>query len=114
MVNARTTMLEGRMQRHAWTFAVAAALVLCTGTAVRAAQYPGWGDTGWAHTSKRECCNDAIEIAAEYSAQACMTAGGMPRAFAGASQRGTCSSEWMQSDGGLVYRCYGEASVWCR
>jgi hypothetical protein len=80
-----------------------------------AAQYPGWGDTGWVYASKRECCNAAIEIAASYSAQACVTTGGVPRPFAGASQRGTCSAEWMQDgSGGLVYRCYGEASVWCR
>jgi hypothetical protein len=49
------------------------------------------------------------------SAQACAIAGGLPRPFAGASQRGTCKAEWMQdSSGGLLYRCYGEASVWCR
>jgi hypothetical protein len=83
--------------------------------AADAAQYPGWGDTGWVYASKRECCNAAIEIAASYSAQACITTGGVPRPFAGASQRGTCTTEWMQDDsGGLLYRCYGEASVWCR
>ena len=90
------------------------ALVLCCAIA-EAAQYPGWGDTGWIYASKRECCNEAIDIAAEYSANACVTAGGMPRPFAGASQRGTCSSEWNQDeDGSMMYRCYGEASVWCR
>jgi hypothetical protein len=90
------------------------ALVL-SAAAVEAAQYPGWGDTGWIYASKRECCNEAIDIAADYSANACVTAGGMPRPFAGASQRGTCSSEWSQDeDGGMMYRCYGEASVWCR
>jgi hypothetical protein len=67
------------------------------------------------YASKRDCCNAAIDIAAEYSAQACMTAGGVPRPFAGSSQRGTCSAEWMQDeDGYLLYRCHGEASVWCR
>src|SRR5262245_49926550 len=89
-------------------------LLLLTATGARAAQYPGWGDTGWVYASKRECCNAAIEIAAQYSAQACVTAGGVPKSFAGSSQRGTCSAEWMQGQGGLVYRCYGEASVWCR
>ena len=93
--------------------AAIAALVLVAG-GVHAAQYPGWGDTGWVYASKRECCNAAIVIAAQYSADACVTAGGVPRSFAGASQRGTCSSEWMQQEGGLLYRCYGEASVWCR
>ncbi len=93
---------------------VAGALALAAAGTSWAAQYPGWGDTGWVSASKRECCNAAIAIAADYSAEACMTAGGVPRAFAGASQRGTCKAEWMQSDGELLYRCYGEASVWCR
>jgi len=79
-----------------------------------ASQYPGWGDTGWSWNNKRDCCNDAIDIAAQYSEQACETSGGVPSRFAGASQRGTCSADWMQADdGGLIYRCRGEASVWC-
>jgi hypothetical protein len=93
---------------------VVAALVLLAATRAGAAQYPGWGDTGWVYASKRECCNAAIDIAAEYSAQACITVGGIPRSFAGSSQRGTCKAEWMQYEGSLLYRCYGEASVWCR
>ena len=92
----------------------AAAACLFLGGAAQAAQYPGWGDTGWVYASKRECCNAAIVTAAQYSAQACTDAGGVPRSFAGASQRGTCSAEWMQYEGSLLYRCYGEASVWCR
>ena len=95
---------------------VLAVTALVLGFAVaEAAQYPGWGDTGWIYASKRECCNEAIDIAADYSADACRTAGGIPRPFAGASQRGTCGSEWNQgADGSMMYRCYGEASVWCR
>ena len=92
----------------------AAAACLLAGATARAAQYPGWGDTGWVYASKRDCCNAAIDIAAQYSADACVTAGGVPRPFAGSSQRGTCSSEWMQGEEGVLYRCYGEASVWCR
>lgn len=93
------------------TLAVLAAL---PGTA-RATQYSGWGDTGWVYASKRECCNAAIALAAQYSEQACITAGGVPRSFAGGNQRGTCSAEWMQDDdGSMLYRCYGEAAVWCR
>ena len=89
--------------------------LLVSAAAAHAAQYPGWGDTGWVYASKRECCNAAIEIAASYSAQACVSTGGVPRPFAGASQRGTCSAEWMQdADGSVLYRCEGEASVWCR
>ena len=94
-------------------FAATAACLLLA-AAARAAQYPGWGDTGWVYASKRECCNAAINIAAQYSTQACIDAGGVPKAFAGSSQRGTCSAEWMQQDGSMLYRCYGEASVWCR
>ena len=96
--------------------ALLAAIGLLVPVAVaNGAQYPGWGDTGWVYASKRECCNAAIEIAASYSAQACVNTGGVPRPFAGASQRGTCSAEWMQDGGGgLLYRCQGEASVWCR
>ncbi len=90
------------------------ALSMSVATA-HAKQYPGWGDTGWVYASKRECCNAAIEIAASYSAQACVDSGGVPRPFAGASQRGTCSAGWMQDGaGGILYRCQGEAAVWCR
>jgi hypothetical protein len=88
--------------------------LLLLATAAPAAQYPGWGDTGWISVSKRECCNEAIGIAASYSSQACVNVGGLPRPFAGAAQRGTCSAQWTQDeDGNLLYRCYGEASVWC-
>jgi hypothetical protein len=103
------------MRARPFALALAAlAFGLLGGTSARAAQYPGWGDTGWVYASKRECCNAAIDIAAQYSAEACVTSGGVPRAFAGSSQRGTCSAEWMQSEGSVLYRCYGEASVWCR
>src|SRR6185369_4433071 len=98
-----------------WTvLAGAAALCVFAPAGARAAQYPGWGDTGWIYASKRECCNAAIDIAAQYSAQACLNVGGVPRSFAGASQRGTCSAEWMEYEGSLLYRCSGEATVWCR
>ena len=88
--------------------------LVLAGSAALAAQYPGSGDTGWVYASKRDCCNAAIEIAAHYSAEACVASGGVPRAFAGASQRGTCSAEWTQHEGSVLYRCYGDASVWCR
>jgi hypothetical protein len=66
------------------------------------------------YASKRDCCTAAIELAAQYSADACIGVGGVPRPFAGASQRGTCSAEWMQYEGSVLYRCYGEAAVYCR
>jgi hypothetical protein len=93
------------------------ALLLAAGivSVARAAQYPGWGDTGWVYASRRECCNAAIAIASDYSAQACVTSGGVPRPFQGGGQRGTCQIEWTQAgDGGMLYRCYGEVATWCR
>ncbi len=94
---------------------LAVAILLAGAVSARATQYDGWGDTGWGYASKRECCHDAIVIAQQYSAQACVTAGGTPRPPMGAGQRGVCTSQWLQAgDGSISYRCYGEASVWCR
>jgi len=90
-------------------------LGLSIAAAAEAAQYPAWGDTGWVHANKRECCDDAIAIAQDYSASACLTTGGMPKPMTGGGRRGVCTSEWMQdTDGSMLYRCYGEAAVWCR
>jgi hypothetical protein len=96
--------------------AVILALLCLVGFAagVQATEYPGWGDTGWVYESKRECCNYAIGIASQYSEQACSTSGGLPSPFDGGGQRGSCSAQWTQDASGyLMYRCYGEASVWC-
>ena len=92
-----------------------AAIILTGAAGAQAAQYPAWGDTGWVYASKRECCNAAIAIAQDWSASACLNSGGVPKPFTGSGQRGSCTSEWMQdTDGSLLYRCYGEAAVWCR
>jgi hypothetical protein len=92
---------------------LALAALLVAGPAV-AAQYPGWSDTGWDYGSKRDCCHAAIAIAQEYSAKACIDSGGRPRPTTG-QQRGSCQSEWMTDEGGrMLYRCYGEAAIWCR
>src|SRR5262245_2336917 len=89
-------------------------VVLALAAEVRASEYPGWGDTGWMYGSKWQCCNDAIGIATQYSEQACSTAGGVPSPFDGGGQRGSCSSQWTQDgDGNMMYRCYGQATVWC-
>jgi hypothetical protein len=93
---------------------IVAALLIVAPLTARAEQYQGWGDTGWVYASKRECCDAAIAIAQDYSAAACETSGGVPRPFMGGGQRGVCKSDWTQSDGGLLYRCYAEAAVWCR
>src|SRR3989475_5394706 len=103
------------MQVSARMVAAAAATALLVAAAgARAAQYPGWGDTGWVFATKRECCNAAIAIASQYSEQACVTAGGRPSPFEGGGQRGSCSSQLAQTgEGTTMYRCYGEAAVWC-
>jgi hypothetical protein len=101
------------MQRVLCGLAFLAALAVAID--VSAEQYPGWGDTGWVYASRRDCCNAAIGFANDYSAEACMTSGGRPSEFRGGVQRGTCQVEWAQDDsGGMLYRCYGEAAVWCR
>jgi hypothetical protein len=114
MVNSPESLLRRRTVRGVITELACAAAMLLAAAAAHAAQYPGWSDTGWVYASKRECCRAAIDGAAEYSAHACIGAGGVPRSFAGASQRGTCTSEWTQHGGAVLYRCYGEASVFCR
>jgi hypothetical protein len=102
------------MRRCAAVASLAGLLLVSVGTTY-ATEYPGWGDTGWVYASKRDCCNAAISIAWQYSAQACVTSGGNPISFAGGGQRGSCNAQWMQGDdGALMYRCYGDASVWCR
>jgi hypothetical protein len=101
--------------RRAILLGFTAATLLLAPPVARGAQYPGWGDTGWVYASKRDCCNAAIAIAQDYSAQACVNSGGVPRPFSGGAQRGSCSAEWMQdAEGGVLYRCYGEAAIWCR
>jgi hypothetical protein len=102
------------MRLRAYTPILALLVVAASAGLARASEYPGWGDTGWVYESKRECCNYAIEIASQYSEQACTTSGGMPSPFVGGGQRGSCSSQWTQDDNGYTwFRCYGETSVWC-
>jgi hypothetical protein len=98
----------------AWAALLAAGCVLGIAVDARAAQYQGWGDTGWVYASKRDCCNSAIAIAQEYSMNACVTSGGVPRPTTG-MRRGNCQWDWTQDGAGnMLYRCYGEAAVWCR
>jgi len=93
---------------------LALVVLLATAGRARATEYPGWGDTGWVYASKRDCCNSAIGIASQYSEQACANSGGVPSTFVGGGQRGSCRWQWMQDGyGNMMYRCYGEASVWC-
>jgi len=79
-------------------------------------QYPAYSDTDWVYVSKRECCDGAIAMAREYSAQACINVGGQPSPLRGGVQRrGTCS--WQSArdaNGATAFRCRGEATVPCR
>ena len=101
-----------RLATRAAAFAVGLVLAFVSG--VPATEYPGWGDTGWVYASKSQCCNDAIAVASQYSEQACSTSGGVPSPFDGGGQRGSCSWQWTQDgQGNVMYRCYGQASVWC-
>jgi hypothetical protein len=95
--------------------AVVVTALLGVGAVVAGAtEYPAWGDTGWTYSSKRECCNAAIQIAQQYSEQECTNTGGLPSPFEGGGQRGSCNWEWTQDgNGNLLYRCYSQASVWC-
>jgi len=92
-------------------------MLIASGTPpATAGQYPARGDTGWIHTSKRECCNDAVARAQEASALACDTAGGSPAPpRGGVHRRGSCAWESAVDDDGVtIFRCQADASVWCR
>ncbi|MGH7893755.1 MAG: hypothetical protein ACREQL_03755 [Candidatus Binatia bacterium] len=101
-----------RLSAHVAILAII--LVFRSADAVRASEYPGWGDTGWIYDGKRECCRQAIAIASQYSEQECLNTGGRPSPFVGGGQRGSCSWQSQQDgDGYTLNRCYGEASIWC-
>jgi hypothetical protein len=104
------------MRRTILTAALLMAILLADHPrVVEAREYPAWGDTGWMYGSKRECCKAAIAIAQQYSMEACLNLGGMPRPMRGGVARGSCESEWTQTpDGGILYRCVSESSVFCR
>jgi len=92
--------------------ALVALLALCP--SLLAAQYTGWGDTGWVYASKRECCNGAIALAYEDSEARCLLAGGLPRGMSG-MRRGSCKWDWTtDASGTQLYRCYSEAGIPCR
>lgn len=116
MVRGAGSLLQSPRMRLRFRRAIlGAAIALAAATAARAEQYQAWGDTGWVYASKRDCCDAAIAIAQDYSASMCLTAGGEPRPPLGGGRRGVCTSEFMQDgEGGVLYRCYGEAALWCR
>ena len=105
------------MQVSARMVAAAAATALLVAAAgARAAQYPGWGDTGWVYASKRECCDGAIALAQQYSADACRVSGGRPSPMRGGVQRrGFCTwQSTRDTNGAVLFRCQAEATVPCR
>lgn len=110
----------GSARREHVRFGIVAASLglLIVGTAPHACagQYAARSDTGWTHTGKRECCNDAIARAQDASAASCENAGGAPAPLRGGVQRrGSCAwQSAVDDDGATLYRCEAEASVWCR
>lgn len=102
--------------RCASTAAVLIGAVVSAAAPAQATQYPARSETGWVHTSKRECCNDAIARAQDASAVACENAGGSPAPLRGGVQRrGSCAWEATTDEASVtVYRCRAEAAAGCR
>jgi len=81
-----------------------------------AAQYPARSDTDWVYASKRACCDGAIALAQQYSAEACHVSGGVPSSLRGGVQRlGFCTwQSTRDANGAVLFRCQAEATVPCR
>lgn len=78
-----------------------------------ATSYEGYGDTGWSHDNKRDCCDDAVWLAQEHAILACEDAGGQPRVRSG-SARGSCDWDAKGASYDRVYRCTARTRVDCR
>lgn len=88
--------------------------LLAMGSMASAANYQGYGDTGWSFLNKRDCCDAAIAWAQEDSMVRCEQSGGLPSTRFG-TRRGTCKWQWRQDGyGQRVYRCWSETTVNCR
>ena len=92
--------------------AAVVSVVLASGPAF-AESYQGWGDTGWNHDNKRDCCEDAIWLAQDDSMALCEMSGGHPKVPSG-SARGLCDWDTRGSGRDRVYRCTARADVYCR
>ena len=89
------------------------ALVLAVTVPV-SANYNGFGDTGFTHTNKGRCCEDAVLMARDDSAAQCEQSGGFPN-FSRSSARGRCDWETQRdSNGRTRFRCTATATVTCR
>lgn len=102
-----------RLRFRAPLLLLGAAFALMLDARPASASYPGYGDTGWTHDNKRDCCEDAGWLAQEDSALRCQDAGGRPKVRSG-SIRAQC--DWDAQGGGRdrVYRCTARTSVDCR
>lgn len=74
--------------------------------------YEGYGDTGWTEDNKRDCCDDAVDLAQQDSAGQCRAAGGNPRSARGLD-RGLCDWDVQGDDDDATYRCTAKAEVPC-
>jgi hypothetical protein len=89
------------------------ASMLLAPAAASAATYEGYGDTGWSHDNKRDCCEDAVWLAQDNAAASCEDAGGQPKLRSG-SARGSCDWDADGNSFDRVYRCKARARVECR
>lgn len=80
--------------------------------AATAAQYTGWGDTGWTEDNQRDCCADAVADAQDDSANQCQNAGGSPKINRN-FDRGLCNWNVQGDEDATVYRCTANATVDC-
>jgi len=96
--------------------ALAIVMVVLLVAPAGAAQYPARSDTDWVYASKRECCDGAIALAQQYSADACRVSGGRPSPMRGGVQRrGFCTwQSTRDTNGAVLFRCQAEATVPCR
>jgi hypothetical protein len=102
-----------RLQPRLFALALIVVVTL-TGGVATAGSYKGYGETDFVHTRKRDCCEDALALAAENSARSCERAGGFadydPRRL-----RGSCSSTSRRDGhGNSWYSCRSSVSVRCR
>jgi hypothetical protein len=78
-----------------------------------AGSYSGWGHTDYRYTSKRDCCEAAMDAAVNSSMRACRKAGGLPNESFG-SRRGSCDWDRRQSGRTVYYSCTTKTTVPCR
>lgn len=93
--------------------AVLAAVLLWSQVPAAASDYTGWGDTGWNHDNKRDCCEDAVWLAQEDSIRRCELTGGQARVRSG-TMRGFCDWEARGDRRNEVFRCKADTKVECR